>query len=669
MSYADKLRELLPSIYRQHPITQEENKALLSLLEIIGEQLGTIESDIRQLYDNWFIETCSEWVVPYIADSIGVMGVNGVSEKTRSQRAWVANAIAYRRRKGTLLMLEQMARDATGWNSNVVEFLQHLVTTQHINHLRLGSSKVCDIRNLAMMGALGTPFNQVARNMDSREIHTGEGLYNIPNIGLFVWRLQAFPIFDAPATPVGEGKFTFSPLGKKMQLFNMPITETEINQATQEVNVPAPITRRALYENTDSYYEKNGNRSISVTVDGIDKDTKDILVCNLDDWDSADWNNRPSSESKVALDPLTGRLAFAKGVVPKKVIVSYHYGFSGEVGAGPYAGESRTGQPHYVIAKSGDQDKIKSIADAINAHLSTDMAGKTAILEITDNEIYDEPLIFHLRDKTHLIIRAKKSKVPVIKLSQPLEITTEPNALDCSVELEGLIIHAADGNIITVKGGTLSTLSMIHCTLVPEEKPSFGKSIDIQGDGSPSIRIQNSICGRISSTKRNSRVRIEAKNSIFDGKGEEPTISCYEINLENCTIFGKTNVTAVEYASNTIFTGPVKSQRIQKGCIRFSFVPTASRVPRCYKCVPAKTGLSDSHIVSENPVFTSTTYGQPGYAQLSIKNSRSILTGADNGNEMGVFNYLGLVDRMSNLRMALDEYMRFGLVAGVFFAT
>lgn len=37
-------------------------------------------------------------------------------------RAWVANTLAYRRRKGTALVLEQLARDVTGWPATAVEF-------------------------------------------------------------------------------------------------------------------------------------------------------------------------------------------------------------------------------------------------------------------------------------------------------------------------------------------------------------------------------------------------------------------------------------------------------------------------------------------------------------------------------------------------------------------
>ncbi len=44
---------------------------LKSILEVIAEQVTIIENNIDNLYDNWFIETCDDWVIPYIGDLFG----------------------------------------------------------------------------------------------------------------------------------------------------------------------------------------------------------------------------------------------------------------------------------------------------------------------------------------------------------------------------------------------------------------------------------------------------------------------------------------------------------------------------------------------------------------------------------------------------------------------
>ena len=46
-----------------------------------------------------------------------------------------------------------------------------------------------------------------------------------------------------------------------------------------------------------------------------------------------------------------------------------------------------------------------------------------------------------------------------------------------------------------------------------------------------------------------------------------------------------------------------------------------------------------------------------------------IRTGAADGAEMGVWSHLKQPQREANLRLALDEYLRFGLEAGIYYET
>jgi hypothetical protein len=69
------------------------------------------------------------------------------------------------------------------------------------------------------------------------------------------------------------------------------------------------------------------------------------------------------------------------------------------------------------------------------------------------------------------------------------------------------------------------------------------------------------------------------------------------------------------------------------------------------------------------PLFTSRDYGDPAYGQLSQQCAEEIRTGAEDGSEMGVFSHLKQPQREANLRVALEEYLRFGLEAGIFFVT
>ena len=65
----DRLYDLLPAVYRQRDA--EQGHPLRALLRVIAEQVNVVEDDIAQLYENWFIETCQDWAVPYLGDLIG----------------------------------------------------------------------------------------------------------------------------------------------------------------------------------------------------------------------------------------------------------------------------------------------------------------------------------------------------------------------------------------------------------------------------------------------------------------------------------------------------------------------------------------------------------------------------------------------------------------------
>ena len=90
---------------------------LHSLLLVLQEQLEVFAEDLDQLYDDQFIETCAPWVIPYIGDLIGYQSVKGIAPAVDDPRAEVAETISQRRRKGTVLVMEQLARDMTAWGA------------------------------------------------------------------------------------------------------------------------------------------------------------------------------------------------------------------------------------------------------------------------------------------------------------------------------------------------------------------------------------------------------------------------------------------------------------------------------------------------------------------------------------------------------------------------
>jgi hypothetical protein len=118
-------------------------------------------------------------------------------------------------------------------------------------------------------------------------------------------------------------------------------------------------------------------------------------------------------------------------------------------------------------------------------------------------------------------------------------------------------------------------------------------------------------------------------------------------------------------SSDCIFTGDLQVERRQTGCVRYCYLPLTSKAPRRYRCHPSDDVEADRIA----PVFTSLTYGDPGYCQLAADCPPEIALGADDEGEMGAFNLVQAARRMASLRARLDEYLRVGLEAGTFFAT
>jgi len=209
---SERLYNLLPAIYRQRDAA--EGETLRALLAVMEQELASIEADIGTLYENWFIETCEEWAIPYIADLLGIDDLTDRAGKLYSPRARVGNAIAYRRRKGTPGVLKSLARDLTGWEDvQVVEFFEYVATTQHVGHVRPGRGATFDIRNRQAIEQLGTPCDAAAHMADVR------GRHNLGKIGIFVTLPQGEKAEGWPAARLRDHLADYLPVGMELEIF------------------------------------------------------------------------------------------------------------------------------------------------------------------------------------------------------------------------------------------------------------------------------------------------------------------------------------------------------------------------------------------------------------------------------------------------------------------
>jgi hypothetical protein len=631
----DRLYNLLPTIYRLRDA--ERNYPLRALLGVIAEQVDLVEADIAQLYENWFIETCQDWVVPYIGDLIGYELIHEAGEpgdagsaagqarnKILISRRDVADTIHNRRRKGTLALLEELAADVTSWPTRAAEFYRLLAWSQNINHLHLDRARSVDVRDGDALDLIGGPFDRLARTIDVRSInsHRAAGRYNITSVGLFVWRLKIYSVSkvqgdaasETPALCVEEfglQNYTFSVLGNNVQLYNDPQHEAEPTQIADELNLPVPIHRRPFEKHLEDYYGPDKSLAIWVS-DWAGYGPRTLLPPEaIIPADLTDWRYLPPRDH-IAVDPVLGRITFPPSQLPKRnVRVFYTYAFSADIGGGEYD-RPRFQPAEYRLYLVGEHETLKRLNDAVA--LWRQEQPPNAVIEITDSGVYVEQVNIELGPKQTLQIRAANRKRPVIRL---LDWQTDlPDALgmtmaaESRLTLDGLLIAGRSVTIRQAAGGDSTTaicpseVNIRHCTLVPgwglhndcEPRHPAKPSLELF-DVRARVSIEHSIIGSIEINEdqvASDPIPVRISDSILDSTGDERealgapgrAVAHALLTIQRCTVFGIVEVHAIELAENSIFTGCLNVARRQIGCMRFCYVPPGCRTPRRYSCQP-----------------------------------------------------------------------------------
>ena len=721
MTPGTKLFELLPAVYRQKDgqLAAAQGLArgpLESLLALVEEQLAVVANDLDQLYDDQFIETCAPWVIPYIGQLIGYQPVHGVAPAVASPRAEVAHTISFRRRKGTVLALEQLARDVTGWGAHAVEFFRLLGATQYMNHTRATNYLTPDLRQWQLPIYLDTSFDTAAHTVDVRRIAAQRGRYNVPNVGIFLWSLGAYSLTQSPATPSASntpGKaqcFRFSPLGRDIPLFTNPVSQgSEITTAATPVNVPAPLLRRVLCQDLQSgagaVYYGEGN-SLAVYLDGAPLDPYQIQVCNLSGPEGT-WANLPAGgQFALALDPELGRIAVPSGADDSthQVQVSYHYGFNADLGGGEYAREQNfLVQNEAQVLHFPDTEstpRYNTLQDAVTFAASQLTASTQIALQLSGSGAAQPayqlaaPLNVNVPAGASLEIRGADPSWPMLVLKGEISVS---GGTGSSLVLNGLLVQSsiAPGNPPVAlahapaqasdgSSNNLGSLVIRDCTLVPgwnlttDGVPQFADAPALVAvPAGLAISIQRSIVGPI---RTGEFVSASLTDSILDATARtgvayaapDGSSAGGPLSLQGCTVIGKVHANLFNLISNSIvcagiaahdaWAAPLVADRRQAGCVRFSYLPAASVAPRQFECVTQAPG-------TPQPLFQSLRYGDPGYAKLLPDTDQAIRRGADDGGEMGALHFILAPQRETDLRVRMQEFLPVGMEFGMFYET
>lgn len=332
---ADRLFRLLPAVYRERDA--DIGYPLRSLLRVIAEQVNLVEGDIGRLYDDWFVETCQDWVIPYIGDLIGYRPLQEAGPLLL--RRELANTLRYRRRKGTLALLELLARDVAGWPARAIELYRMLDLSRHLDRLRLGRGQGISLRDDEGLASTPGPFDPLEYRLgvqDALSAQLAGGADAASSVALLVWRLRSFPLTSTLAYQAegqAEGAYTFSLLGNDMPLFQRVGATSDHPPLVGRSVLPIPISRRALEQHTARYY---GPGKSFMIWRGMEQSREPVPINRLVAADLTDWDYRPEP-GHVAVDPERGRILFHPRHTPTHdVWVSYHHGFSAEMGGGEY---------------------------------------------------------------------------------------------------------------------------------------------------------------------------------------------------------------------------------------------------------------------------------------------------------------------------------------------
>lgn len=645
----DKLYNLLPAVYRKRDA--EQGYVLKALMAVIETEFDRLEADIDALYDDWFIETCADWVVPYIGS---LLGVEGIDTRAYDLRAFIANTLAYRRRKGTAATIEEVANDVTEFpGARAVEFFQYIAATQHLDAPRPQNTTI-DLKSMAWRGQdlvdpspdetivrreplAVTAFDKTARTVG---LHT-TAPFNLSEIGIFLWRLQAYSYTGVSPAPLGDNIYSFDPTGEVIPLFNLPNPEIDVTKIAAPHQVPAPLSRRALMadlaKDTPEYFDVSP--PLAVQTRATDNDLwqtvaiEDLRICDLSNF--ASGNPQASADpAQVAVDPVTGRLALHP-TSTVQVRVNYGAGFPADVGAGTYNRSASIATWYdpverlpdfvYVVAKTLDDDEIELLPGVVAGDVphftrladagdqwNSDRQTKTnafGIIIMADSASYPEetPLMRVSDGQKLAIVAAGYTNLQVYEGAYYLalspvdrrpfiddEILRFEGIGGGEVVVDGLLIR---GQII-VQHGALDSCTIRHCTLIPQagvtnadgEVLVFTSEDDDLRNHNLDMHIYGSIVGgvrcTISRDYERSRASFHIERSILDHQGGE-AIFCpvSSVDVKECTVLGSVSVRDLS-ADDTLFTDPVQVVRQQVGCLRYCYVPLSSRVPRRFRCQP-----------------------------------------------------------------------------------
>ncbi|OJH34517.1 phage tail protein [Cystobacter ferrugineus] len=186
------LYELLPSLYR---VRDEDSGELRRFLQVLAAPLAELRQNVEELHGDLFIDTCNDWIIPYLADMVGV---ELIFPDAASNRRDVRGAVSWRRRKGTRGALEEMASDLSGQMVVTHEGWKRLLLSQDLNLLR-AERVVTDVRRTTLAEGATGPLDGAYHVLDARDISASTGRYHPEHVVHWLHPTRLFPVREGAA--------------------------------------------------------------------------------------------------------------------------------------------------------------------------------------------------------------------------------------------------------------------------------------------------------------------------------------------------------------------------------------------------------------------------------------------------------------------------------------
>ncbi len=445
-------------------------------------------------------------------------------------------------------------------------------------------------------------------------------------------------------------------------------------------------------------------------------DPATIAICDTHDTGGGNWHRPPTgidyttpagaTETRpiiLGFDPLRARAALPVGSSANAMRSTYIYGAPGDLGGGPYdrrlTAEKLLGRE--IDFQVGVTTRIPAdgfslvatIAEAV-ALWNALPAGAAGLIVLMDNDRFEEdltgPNAAVLQAGSALAIIAAdwpqeaadgggtqrnvstfSARDRRAALLGPLQVQTEVALgaeLPCRFAMNGLLM---DGELsfTGAEGSAFGRIDLAHISIAPQNSVTL-----IDATIEEALTLTRTITGTLELGEVETDVVIN--QSLIDGNGSPAiTATAIDMYLQGSTLIGNTTTGEV-HATDTLFDGTVVAERTQAGCLQYCYYESpGSRTPRRYRCQPdlaladQPPTLHNSIMAGLRPLYGSPNFGEPDYGRLADRSAQELLTGAANGGSMGVWGFMQFPWRETNLAIATQEYLPFGLMAGSVYET